>query len=206
MVKILAQAGTSLADVYNVQGSIAGIDQLESAELGIIHEMGGTVLSERLAGRLFRTDTGDILQTITWEIIFSGLAEFIGKISGASIWTDDVSRVANASLSLVDDTVLATPRNIPIFAWDSVGGASVRTQIADEAAVATFDLLIPPVTGMLPNLIVSGTGQPRTVERVAFRGLSTTFGAGTVNVACAIHILSPGFGGLNSRGLPLPSW
>ncbi len=206
MVKILSRSGSSLADVYDVQGSIAGIDQLETHELPIVHEMGGTILSERIAGRIFRVSTGDILQTITWEIVFSELAEFVGKISGISVWTDTVARVSNASVCLVDDTVPATLRNIPMFAWDSVVGGSIITQIEDEGTLATFDLLTPVAAAMLPNVIVTGTGQPRTVERVAFRGLTTTFGAGTVEVVCAMHILSPGFGGLNSRGLPLPSW
>ena len=45
MVKILSQAGISLADLYNVEGSIAGIEQLDTRELPIVHEMSGTIFS-----------------------------------------------------------------------------------------------------------------------------------------------------------------
>lgn len=207
MVKILSQSGSSLADVYDVQGSIAGIDQLESREVSLVHEMGGTLESERMGCRMFRVSTGDILQTITTEIVFAQVSEHMGKIIGASIWCDTVARVANASLLLIDDTVGGTLQELPIFAWDSVTGGSTRTQIEDAGTVATFDLLNPHATGMLPNTIVTGAGQPRTVSRVAFRSLSTTFGAGTVEIIACFLVATPSFfAGINSRGLPIPSW
>ena len=143
MVKIQAQAGSSLADVYDVRGSIAGIDQLETNDLPIVHEMGATVFSERLVGRLNRGTSGAIAQNTTFDIDFASLVEneALARVVGISVWTDAAARLVNVAWLLVDDR---DGREIPVWAWDSVNGISVITRLSNQgAAAANVDLLIP---------------------------------------------------------------
>jgi len=207
--KIQSQAGNSLADMYDVRGSIAGIDELFTQELPIVHEMGATVFSERLSSRITRVTTGAILQNADWSVEIIGMVSggVLGRLVGVSVFTTAVARVLNASLSLQDS--LGNEREIPIFAWDAAGSGagSIVVQLRDEgAAIADFDVLIPSPTGAVLPVVLTGALQPRPLDTIVFRGLTAGFGAGTVATVCLAHMLFPFQSGLSSRGLPVPSW
>lgn len=206
MVRILSQSGNSLADIYDVRGSIAGIDNLETRDLPIVHEMGATVFSERLSGRVQRGSSTAVLQNITWDIQFTDIVESgaIGRLAGVTVFADTGARVSNASLLLVDDR---DDREIPIFVWDSNEGIVV-TRLSDAGgAAANVDVLAPANGGEIPPVIILGSDQARPLgTNIFFRGLSTGFGAGTVEVIALLHILTARVQGLSSRGLPVPSW
>jgi len=207
MVKILSQAGNSLADIYDVEGSVAGIDQLETSELPIVHEMGATVLSERLSGNIRRQSTGAIAQSTAWDIEITNFPSGIWRVLGIQVLTD-AGRVNFAQVSLRDPR---DQREIPLWFFDSTNDQVDDIRIEDNAGGAgnTF-MLVPINKGSmgLPSMAI-GTGQPQRVGDIAFRGLTTAFGAGDVTVVALIHIAFSqvgGLGGIDNRGLPVPSW
>ncbi len=202
MVKILSRSGASLADIYDVEGSIAGIDQLNSRELNIFHEMGGTVMSERLGGQILRTTTGALPQTVPWDLAITGISPTIVRVLGAMVFTDDVSRLNHVTLSLhsVEDD-----RDIPIWIWDA-NEESVSGRLADGGAAATVTFLASPLnTQGFPSMMF-GADQSRDIEEIAFRGTPSTFGAGTVEVTALIYIALARNTSISSYGLPIPGW
>ena len=206
MSKILSQAGNSLADIYDVEGSIAGIDQLETRELPIVHEMGGTVFSERLSGRIFRFTSGAIAQSIAFNVVGQAFAPTPVRILGVFCFASVGSRLNEVTVSL-RETIPSAEQEIPIFAWDLNEG-TVISRIMDVAAVATVVGLSNSAAIASQNLptLLLGSGQPQPVQEIAFRGIATAFGAGTVTVTCLIYVAFPQLEGLSSRGLPLPGW
>lgn len=204
MVKILSQAGSSLADTYNVEGSIAGIDQLETRELPIVHEMGGTIFAERLSGGMDRRTTGAIAQNTDWDIILTGLGRFPSRILGIFVFSDDASRLSHATVSVRDPL---DEREVPIFAWDT-GEAVVTVRIQDDGAAVANEVALNNVLNVAaatPSLLI-GTDQPAPIDQMAFRGRTSGFGAGTVVVTMLMYKAFSEIGGISSRGLPLPSW
>jgi len=202
VVKILSRAGVSLADTYDVQGSIAGIEQLESREVTLAHEMGATIFSERLSGSIRRANTGDILQSVSWNIVLSDLPNFITRVLGVQVFADDSGRVNDVTVSIRDEDA---GREIPIFAWD-LNFTNVVSRIEDNGGgVNTVRTLVNAIVGA-PSLLI-GDSQPQAVNRIAFRGSSTAFGAGNVNVTMVLYqAFTHIAGGLSSFGLPIPSY
>lgn len=204
MVKILSQAGRSLADVYDVQGSIAGIDQLETRELPIVHEMGATVFSERFSGAIRRSSTGAIAQSTTWDLVLTNLPATPARVFGVVVFSGGVTRLSNAMVAIRD---AVDGREIPIFAWDA-NEASLDIRLVDDGnPVNTVSFLQNALSiGTLPSMIV-GAGQPQEVNDIAFRGVTTAFGAGTVTTTMLLYI---GFSEIafvpSSFGLPIPGW
>ena len=205
MVKILAQAGNSLADIYDVEGSIAGIDQLETRELPIVHEMGGTVFSERFSGNIRRAATAALAQNTAFDVVLQDFGATVQRVLAVSVFTDTVAgRVDNAMVAVRDP---GDDREVPIWHWDTAVDADLAIRIVDDGAAAQARIFLRPVTllGGLPN-ILTGVDQPRSVQEIAFRGLTSGFGAGTVTLFLVLHVCFSQVGGLSSRGLPIPSW
>jgi len=71
MAKVLSKSGDSLADVYDVEGSIAGIERLQSEEVHLTHDMGQTLFSERLASRMLELSSGVLSQSTVFNVNFS---------------------------------------------------------------------------------------------------------------------------------------
>lgn len=202
--KILSKSGDSLADIYDVEGSIAGIEELETHELPIVHEMGSTIFSERLGGFISRSSTGAILQTITFNIVQTSLGAIPARVLGLVVFTDNNARVSHVTVSIRDPF---DNREIPIFIWDTAGGVAVIGRFDDAGTIANFDILQNMMSGGLPNMLI-GTGQEQPVDQLAFRGLSTTFGAGDVTISMMMYRAEAQAqaGGISSRGLPIPGW
>ena len=203
MVKILSKSGDSLADLYDVKGSIAGIDQLHTNELPIVHEMGQTVFSERLSADIRRATSGAIAQSTAWDVVITNLPNVPTRVLGAIIFADDGANVLRATLSIRDPL---DEREIPILVWDtSEEIVSARLQ-DDGAAIGSVDLLVSPLNPFnLPTMLI-GSDQPQPVNEIAFRGNSSAFGAGTVTVTALIYNAFAQIGGISSRGLPIPGW
>jgi len=192
----------SLADVYNVSGSIAGIEQLESREVSLVHEMGGTVFSERFSTETRRADTGDILQSVNFDTIFASDPPNVTRVLGVTMLADVDARLARAQLSILN----RLGNEQPIYAWEA-GDATTSVRIVDDGqAVANMTLLVPSFT-QLPNLI-AGSGQPNQLagDRFVFRGSSSAFGAGTVELVVIVYLGFARQRGISSLGLPMPSW
>lgn len=203
MVKILSQSGDSLADVYDVVGSVAGIDQLETRELPIVHEMGATVFSERLGGNFRRSSSGAIAQSTAWDNVLTGLGATAVRVMGVLVITDNVSRVSVVTVSLRDPL---DEREIPIFTWDSnEGNIGVRIEDNGAGAANTVALQNALNIGTLPSMLF-GRDQRQPISEIAFRGSTLAFGAGDVTTVALIYLAFAQIGGLSSRGLPIPSW
>jgi len=200
MVKIQAQAGNSLADIYDVQGSIAGIDQLETRELPIVHEMGATVFSERYVTTFRRLATGDQLQNTDLDVLVDNLPVTPTRLFAVTLFSDAPARLLNLSLVLRDPLNL---QEIPIWTW-AVGNFQPARFLDVPGLIATQ--VLQPQNTFMP-VMVGGSGQGAgMMHGIAIRGRTTGFGAGTVFVRALIYIGFAFLGGISSRGVPFPSW
>jgi len=204
VVKILSQSGNSLADIYDVEGSIAGIDHLETHDLPIVHEMGATVFSERFSTLINRTSSTAIVQNTGWNVIIADLPSHPFRIFAVQMFVDVTARVLLASIAVSDPI---TGREIPIWSWDDATDIETRIAYSDDGAAAGTTIFLQPVdaTRTLPHLM-AGEGQPQNMRDIAFRGVTTGFGAGNVTTVLLMHIGFSEVAGLSSRGLPIPSW
>lgn len=204
MVKVQSQAGISLGPLYDVPGSNLPIDQIDPSPIALVHEMGATMMSERMSGRLFRMSSGAINQSTNFDQVLE-TRPGVMRVLGVQVFTDaNQARLANAAVMIRDDV---NNREIPIWATDAVGVTVVR--MADEAAVATELFYSPSNAAMqqVPNMLF-GDDQPQAISQIAFRGTTTAFGAGTFTCNCYLYIGFAGIagGGVAAYGLPVPSW
>lgn len=205
MVKILSQSGNSLADIYDAEGSVAGIDQLETRELPIVHEMGGTVFSERCSAFIRRATTGALAQNLTWDVTLTDLPSGLYRVLGVLCVANQAARYSQAQGSLRDPL---SGREMPFYVWDVNDDEETAIRLVENnAASANLRALRQSHPIGLPTLGV-GDGQPQMVgQELVFRGLTSAFGAGTVTITLLIHLAFAAVGGLNdSRGIPIPGW
>lgn len=202
--KVLSQAGISLADIYDIQGSIAGVDQLLATDVALFHEMGATIFSERLIGEINRQETGDILQNATWNLTVLVPPAGIYRVLAVQVLADAAAKVSIAQVSLRS---LGTTREIPIFVWDQANDISSGIRIVDDgAATATMQALIQTSPVAMPNLGV-GRGQAASVgDQIVFRGLMLGFGGGTAEAVALVYLASSRTTAISSIGVPIPAW
>jgi len=203
--KILGKSGDSLADIYDVSGSIAGVEELDSENVKVVHEMGSTIFSERYSQSVRRMQTGDILQTITWDIVITDLPSTPTRVLGVVVLVDVGSRVAHCQVSVRSD---AQSREIPIWVYDAALDSVGLIRIDDNGTIANQGILVMGAVGGVPQVpnMLTGSEAPQVMNAIAFRGLTTTFGAGDVNVVALVSLGFSQVGGLSSRGLPIPGW
>lgn len=204
MVKILSQTGNSLADIYDVEGSIAGIEQLETRELPIVHELGATAFSERFSTILLTAVSGAVLQSVGWSALVAGLPSHVCRIIAVRVFIDVTARLDICSLAARDPV---SGREIPIWAWDSATDPEITVRFSDDGAGPAATQFLQPAQAntQLPH-ILAGVGQPQPVSDLMFRGISSAFGAGNLNATVLVYVGFTAVGGLSSRGLPIPSW
>ena len=210
MVKILSQSGITLADVYNVVGSIAGIDQLESREVSLVHEMGATIFSERLTSQFVRMTSTDSLQNTEWSVTSGVVPDAIARILGISVF------IPLAAIDRIDDCMVSiqngvTDREIPIMTWDDLVDPQIRVRWSDDGqAVANF-LELRSSIDRLPSLMTRLDIPRGRLPVLRFRGSTAGFGAGTVEAIAIIYVVrasdpTPVPGRPSSHGLPIPGW
>jgi len=198
--KVLGKAGESLADVYDVKGSIAGVEQLESRDVGLVHEMGGTIFSERLRTDIIRGTLGALAQNITTDNFFSSFfLDRPSRILGLEMITTDAARLTLLTMSLRTED----DQEIPIWAWEN-GDPTLQVRFVDGGSSGTITLLLNQMqSNTLPSLLV---GDVNRVPRVGIHQVTAGFGAGTVTTSMILHTLHTVEQGVSSHGLPLPSW
>ena len=212
MSKILAQAGISLADVYDVEGSVAGIEDLLSREVSLVHEMGATIFSERIGAVTLELSSGAKLQNTGWEIDTIILADVVQRIAGITVLAEAVGDISTAVLSIREVGAGNEGREFPIWTWDTIADDEVNVKWSKDGAGVANKLQLRPRggTAQLPILLPrEGTG--KLMPRLMFRGATGGFGAGTTETFMLIHMLRPLSGAdtpgrPKSRGLPVPSW
>lgn len=205
MPKILSRSGASLADVYDVEGSVAGIENLETKELPIMHEMGATVLSERFTTRIFRVTTGAIAQNIAFRVEEVNLPETPARLLGLQIITSDMTRLTRAAVLGTDPTL---GQDIPLWIWDNITALDFPITMEDAGSSAVFRVLQPlgPPT-ISPAFMGGKEQQDSMVSSATLVGLTTGFGAGTVIITALLLLAFPRRdNSVSSKGLPIPSW
>ncbi len=200
MPKILSQSGTSLADVYDVEGSIAGIEQLDTRELGIIHEMGATIFSERFATSIRQADT-TVNQSATFDVQIAVLPNVPCRVIGIQVITDDGSRLARVAVHVRS---VPNAQDMPIWVWDTSLILPVRIDMG-AGNVEEEILGGSPGVEQVPTF-AGGSSQVEFTERIVMRGASNAFGAGTVKITVLAQIAFAEISGISSVGLPIPSW
>ena len=202
MVKILSQGGRSLADMYDVEGSIAGIDHLETHELPIVHEMGAVLFSERFRTTIRHITTGDIAQNITFNTELNTLPVAITRILGVQVVATDGTRVSNCQLSVFNPV---TDTDFPLWVLDGQNVQTMRLRVL--GTTGTFSLLVPEPSLALPSFATGGTLQgTEPVSQLRLRGVTTGFGAGTVEIIAVVYLGFTFTGGVSAFGAHVPSW
>jgi len=205
--KVLAKAGDSLADVYDVEGSIAGVDELITRDVTTFHEMGGTIFSERISGNIRRLSTGALAQNATFDLTITDLPASVSRILNMAIVMqigDLGSRVGRATVAIRS---AVQGREVPVYVWDNALDSVASIRIVDDGGAAgNTELLRPATMGLMSPGLLQGTGQPQVVSDIAFRGTINGFGAGTVELILLFQLAFSQIEGVSSRGLPVPSW
>jgi len=207
MTKILSRSGDSLADMYDIEGSIAGLEQLETKELPIVHEMGATIFSERLRTRIFRITTGGIDQSIVFNIEEVNLPDTPTRLFGVQVIVNGGARIARCAVLATDPTL---GQDIPLWVFDATLGEFEETDLEDAGVAVTRDVLVPRTGLNVFPAFVGGSGQgpaDTMVSSITLAGETTAFGAGTVVITALLYLAFPARDiNISSRGLPIPSW
>lgn len=211
MPKFLGQAGISLADNYDVEGSIARADQLNTEDgVFLYDEQGGRIHSERLNSFILHFSSTAIAQNTVFDIVLGGIPDSVNRILGAYVVFNTTARLASANIAIQE---IDGSAEFSIFSWGETNDAERRTRMSiDGAAAGNVSVCIPLGMGSNagPNLITR-MGAEFLIPQMIFRGSSNGFGAGTV-IATAIVLLArpdrgnPRPGEPSSHGLPLPGW
>jgi len=208
--KVLSQAGVSLADVYDVEGSIAGVDSLDVTEVKAVHSLGPQIHSERLQVFNLVANTGGVLQNTNFETLFDIFPDSINRLLSALVVADTAARTDFCSIAIRDPQ---DNRDHLIWVWDDNDDISAQARFrVSGGAVATFEALRPivGVPGGLPT-IIGRTGLVSTMPTLVFGGRTTGFGAGTVTLRGLLQVARPNTiaplpGEPSSHGLPIPGW
>ena len=205
MPKVLSQSGITLADIYDVEGSIAGVEQLVAEDVTLHHEMGGTIFSERLSGTVRRVQSAALNQSVFFDLTMSDFPTGIWRVLGCLALANIAGRTSRLQIALRDPLA---GREIPIFIWDSLNDAESLIRIIDDGAAAGSQLALIPSGQAVqtPNLGI-GTSQPARVgQEIVVRGNTLAFGAGQVTLTVLVYIGFSQTTALSSRGLPVPGW
>jgi len=201
VAKILSKSGDSLADVYDVDGSIAGIEDLVSRDVNLVHEMGSTIFSERLSASIFPLTSGAIPQSTAFNSALP--ISPTSRLLGLAVVTDQLARINDMQVS-IQAGAPGAQTDIPLFVWVAGEIAKViRMEIG--GSLQTQTILLPASGASTPNLII-GQDSPLPAATFILRGQTNAFGAGTVTTQVILHIAFPQLEGLSNRGLPLPGW
>jgi len=203
MGKILSQSGMSLADAYDIEGSVVEVDDLLAKEVSLVHDLSGTLFSERFSTAIIRASSGAVLQSVAWnQVLVPDITSYF-RILNVTVVSDQPTRIANCNVALRDPIL---GRETPIWAWDTdLDPDFIVTQLDEEGGgvTATNNLLVGHT--WLPA-IGAGTQQPQRTPEITFRGITTAFGAGTATTIALITLAFADLQGVSSHGLPLPGW
>ena len=207
-MKILGKAGVSLADVYEIEGSVAGVEELESGEVHTVHEMGSTIFAERLTAVTTVIATSGLAQNIDIGV---GLTQPITprRILALAVIIDTTARVSRLQISVASGPA-GSQNEVPLFSWELGTGTDVERGVLIEidGTVATHFQLVPGPSSIVsvPTLLVGSDGPITDISRIIMRGRTSGFGAGTVVVRGLIYEAFSELEGISSFGLPIPGW
>jgi len=205
-VKILTSSGSSLADVYDVEGSIAGVGQLDSEEVKTVHEMGATIQSERYSQRIIELASEDTASS-SWDVSF-GLGRNVTRI----LWWQILGTFAAQTEDLQLSLTTASPAGVllddmPLLSWVLAAGddATKAIDVLDSGVAVTQFLFVTRDQIGHPVLAAGGNQVGPAMNQLTFRGNTSAFGGGTA-IHRALICVGSAEPNVRSRGLPLPSW
>lgn len=202
MSKILSKSGDSLADVYDVEGSIAGIDELQSKDVNLVHEMGATLFTERIQGRITRLVAGGLAQNVAFtEDLEPGPALSQLRLVGVQVFANQTTRLSRVQVSVSTPVPI---QDFPVWMWE-VGDAELVINIMTAGVLDSGRFMLMPQHTALPSLNIQNN-RGETTPQLGLRGVTSGFGAGTVSVTALLYHAFPLIQGISSRGLPMPSW
>jgi len=206
MPKILSQSGTSLADTYDVEGSIAGVDELNSREVSLVDEMGGRVFSERMLGFNIQIETAP-LQSVTFDASAGGIPDSPNRILSLGVTVESTGVVEDIQISIRNTD---TAKEIPIFVWDVAQDVERTIRWVDDGDAAADVFYLVNALPSIPELMTR-YGDRGLMGDFVMRGNTLAFGAGTEKIRGLIHLVranrgNPAPGEPSSHGLPLPGW
>jgi len=217
VAKVQAQAGKSLADVYAVEGSIVGVEELVTQDVTLSHEMGGEIHSERLTCNLVRISSGDIAASTTFDVGVNpsgtGVAPFYtpdvtNRILGVfvAVVAADVNHFEYVAISLRD---LNSSQEMPIYTWDDSDDDQTLVRWNDGGSAAEYYQLRAKPT--FNQTLATRMGDEQVMCQIQFRGKTKSGFGGTGEAIALVQCLRPArvqitAGQPRSHGLPLPSW
>lgn len=207
MPKVLSKSGASLADVYDVEGSVAGVEEVLTKDVQLIHEMGGVIVSERFRTRVLRVASGDIDQNTNFDTLLnintaSPTPLVPNRLLGVVVVVDTAARLSRLQVSARDPDA---GEDFPIWVFAGATDHTIRIRIAGGAA-ADMTILTPDNLNTPSMLGGSAVSHRPTTHELVMRGRTSGFGAGTVEMTLLAYVAFPRPGGVNSTGLPIPSW
>jgi len=205
--KILGQSGASISDIYDVEGSIVGVDELDSGSVQTVHEMGDLIFSERCRGTIRIIESGDILQSVNIDVV-SVIPDITpaSRLIGVTVVVNQTSRISHLTVSLRN---VGNSREVPLFLWDTSNDREISWRGSIGGSIANNILLQPIVnTPHLPTMLIRAVHGDSGLTTIALRGRTTAFGAGTVEATALFTTFSPNedMAVPSNEGLPIPSW
>lgn len=207
-MKILSRTGVSLADVYDVEGSIAGVEELRSEEVQVVHEMGGTIFAERLSAGIQVISSGAVLQNVNIGV---GLSQPTTprRILALAVIADTAARTTRLQISVASGPA-GSQNEVPLFSWESGFGTDDERGVLIEigGTAATHFQLVPGPSSIVsvPCLLAGSDGPIVDISRIIMRGRTAGFGAGNVVIRALVYEAFSAQEGISSFGLPLPGW
>jgi len=207
--KILSQSGTSLADTYDIEGSIAGVENLESESVHLVDALGGRVHSERLNAFVLNVASDTNAQNAAFATEAVVLPDCVNRILGIIAFVRVTARVAHCTVNI---RLAGTGGEFPIWSWDDALDDEYSIRLSESGAAVSTVIALRPSAQLQPfQQIVMRSGDEQTMPSFFLRGLTNGFGAGTVNINALIYIARPQVatvtpGTASSHGLPIPSW
>lgn len=203
MGKIQSRVGVSLSSLYDVRGSIAGLEELRQTEVAVVHEIGATAFSERL-GATIRRRAATFAQSATVGEVLDDLPATPYMIHSVQVMEDVGNRVGRLCVVARDPI---GGREVPLWVWDETSVREMRI-VDDGGAAGVERFLVPDANFVNYPVLMVGDGQPHTqiVNEIAMRGSTTAFGAGNVVLTLLVRISFAALGDLNSYGIPIPGW
>lgn len=208
--KILGRSGESLADSYDVEGSIVKYGELDTETVQAVHEIGAVQFSERLVGMIIE-GSSTVSASGNFQASLGGAIANVPmvRIIALQVLVDTAGRIAHAAVNLRGDIRPAAggpsvAQSIPVWVFDGTNTDTVRCMSDDTLADQNSLRPLSNYT-QLPTALIGPT-QQIAVDRVHCNGSASAFGAGTVTVTVRAYILFSESQGLSSRGVPIPSW
>lgn len=203
MPKILTRAGQSLADQYDTLGSNVAVEELVTSDVVLFHEMGNTLLSERMEQQLLQISADTVAQSTNFSTVHASVPDTPTRLLSVAMIATAGARVLRAALMVQDAD---TGREIPIFAYDSTADVETPIQWSDNGGALNTAYLLQGSNPMLQQLLVR-IGDIHTMPSLILRGRTEGFGAGTVTLRCLMLVARPSGGPQGATvGLPIPSW